>query len=133
MSNTTPDANITAGTAVTLTLTDGNTVAGHFVSINSKGWNIKLAGGKVITRAQSRVARVDVYTIPDSADDLFAGYNDDDSLTTTALAAIFGTNAKALRVGLRAAGLGVGKGRTYALTPADVRPLADAIKANIPA
>jgi hypothetical protein len=40
---------------------------------------------------------------------------DQDGYTSAALAAIFDTNAKALRVVLRAMGLGVGKGQRYNL------------------
>lgn len=124
----------TAGTPVTLTLTDGTTITGTFVSINTKGYNVKTADGKTVSRAVSRVANVVWNTAtPDTTDDLFADVDDDTALTTAELAAIFSVSAKALRVGLRAAGLGVGKGRTYGLTPADVRPLVDTIRTNIPA
>jgi exosome complex RNA-binding protein Csl4 len=127
-------ANITPGTEVRVTTKDGSAVTGTFISVNTKGINVKV-DGKTVSRGLARLSAVEIVAnlVPDTADDLFAGYDDDATLTTTALAVIFGTNAKALRVGLRAAGLGVGKGRTYGLTPADVRPLADAIRTNIPA
>jgi hypothetical protein len=123
---------ITTGTPITVTTKDGSSITGTFISVNTKGINVKV-DGKTVSRGLARLSAVELVNVPDSADDLFAGYNDDDTLTTTALAAIFGTSAKALRVGLRAAGLGVGKGRVYGLTPADVRPLADTIRTNIPA
>lgn len=124
-------ATITAGTPITLTLTDGNTLAGTFISVNSKGVNVKV-NGKTVSRGLNRVDRVDVYGADVPADP-FSGLGDDDALTTAALAAIFDTNAKALRVELRRVGLGVGKGRTYALTPATVRPLFDNIRDGLAA
>lgn len=129
MSNHFPAIN--AGDAVRVQLTDGSDFSGIFISVNSKGVNVKV-DGKVISRSMNRLASVTPLVAPDVADDIFAGYDDDATLTTTALAVIFGTNAKALRVGLRAAGLGVGKGRKYGLTPADVRPLVDTVRTNIP-
>jgi hypothetical protein len=50
---------------------------------------------------------------------------DGDGYTTAALAVIFDTNAKALRVVLRKLGLGVGKGRRYNLE------LTEDLKSNI--
>lgn len=120
------NANIAAGTAVTLHLTDGTTLSGDFVSINSKGYNVRV-DGKVISRALSKVANVTI-DAPAVDSDMFDGYSDDEALTTAALAALFDTDRKALRVELRRVGLGVGKGSTYALTPAIVRPLVAQIR-----
>jgi hypothetical protein len=133
MNAATITANITPGTEIRVTTKDGSAVTGTFISVNTKGINVKV-DGKTVSRGLARLSAVELVNAPDfSVDDLFSGYDDDATLTTTALAAIFNTNAKALRVGLRAAGLGVGKGRTYGLTPADVRPLVDTIRTNIPA
>jgi len=43
-----------------------------------------------------------------------------DGMSTAEVAALFDMTAKELRVHLRAMGIGVGKGRRYAFTPADV-------------
>lgn len=120
--------NISTGTRVTLVLVDGSTVTGDFVSINSKGYNVKV-DGKTISRTLAKVSEVK-FDNPDTLDP-FAGMGDDDALTTAALAALFDTSAKALRVELRRLGLGVGKGHTYALTPAVVRPLFEDIRAGL--
>lgn len=45
--------------------------------------------------------------------------DDDLGMTTADLAVLFNTEAKALRVHLRAMGMGVGKGRRYSLTEED--------------
>jgi hypothetical protein len=122
------NANVTAGTPITVTLTDGATITGTFVSINTKGINVKTADGKTVSRSLTRVVEVVDNTTAPATDDLFSDMDDDAVLTTAELAAIFDTNAKALRVELRRLALGVGKGRTYALTPATIRPLVTAIR-----
>jgi hypothetical protein len=121
---------INPGTPVTLTLTDGNTLAGIFISVNSKGVNIKTLDGKTVSRAVSRVDRVDVYgdtTTADTPADLFA---DADTYTAGVLAAILDMAAKDLRVELRAMGLHVGKGHRYAFTADEARAIATKLAAN---
>jgi hypothetical protein len=115
-------AAFTTGTDIRVTLHDGSTITGSFVSVNSKGINVKV-DGKTVSRGLGRIDSVERMDAPDMSADPFDGVGDNEALTTAALAAIFDTNAKALRVELRRVGLGVGKGSTYALTPATVRPL----------
>lgn len=53
-----------------------------------------------------------------------------DGCTTTELAAVFGIEAKELRVTLRALGMGVGKGRRYHLTNDQVTTVREALNAT---
>jgi hypothetical protein len=94
-------ANYTNGDAVRVTTKDGRVFEGTYVSVNSKGINVKV-DGKVKSATLKSLSAVEK---PGAED----GY------TTAALAAIFDTQAKALRVVLRSLGLGVGKGRRYNL------------------
>ena len=129
------------GLPATLTLTDGTTLAGTFLSVNSKGWNI-VVEGVTVSRGFSRVTavNVDADSVPDMDEDTEADYmadmtdageidfSDDDNAemnalvaeldgaTTAEVAEIFGTSAKELRVTLRSLGMGVGKGHRYHLT-----------------
>lgn len=105
------------GDEVVVTLLDGSTLTGTFVSINSKGVNINV-DGKIVTRAMSRVSSV---TAPEAEDE------DTEGMTTAELADMFEVTARALRVRLRKLGMGVGKGRRYALTDADLA----AIRASV--
>lgn len=109
---------------ILVTLTDGTTASGAPVSINSKGVNIKV-DGKVRSFSLNRVTGLDVVTddTMDVSDDALANVPEDlaemlhDGMTTAELAAVLDTTPKALRVSLRALGMGVGKGRKYSLTP----------------
>lgn len=105
-----------AGTTVTVTLTKGDPITGEYVSTNSKGVNLRV-DGKLVTRSLGRVASVDRVEA------------DADGLTTAQLAAVFHTNARSLRVHLRRLGLGVGQGRTYQLSAADVEKVRAALSA----
>src|SRR5688500_7410587 len=114
------------GQTVTMKTRDRNgevEITGELVSFNSKGANIKV-DGKVISRKVSddpNHAHVFI-TVADSAEPTV--------YTTAELAAIFDTNARALRVELRRLGLSVGKGRRYAFTSNDVANLRSALKAS---
>jgi hypothetical protein len=72
----------------------------------------------------SRTKKVDLITMLETYDSVNV---EDEGQTTDTLAAIFGTNAKALRVTLRQLGLGVGRGRRYHLTPSQVNIVRDAL------
>jgi hypothetical protein len=115
MSNTTT-ANIPAdlekGEDVIVTFADGSTIEGTWVSINSKGVNVHV-DGKLVTRSLARVASVDRPT--DEAEDEAT-----EGMTTAELADMFETSARALRVRLRKLGLGVGRGKRYNLTDAEL-------------
>lgn len=127
------------GTAIIVCLVDGTEVTGDALSVNSKGVNIKV-DGKTRSFGLARIS--DLWTVEDRAAELEADdedLDDDDSdldedgddfdrmaeimellhddMTTAELAEIMDTTPKLLRVSLRALGMGVGKGRKYALTP----------------
>lgn len=120
------------------------TITGQLISVNSKGVNFKV-DGRVVSRSLAKVAWVaidegDVELSEDDEADMLADMveegtiEDDDSeddapgtdldalvaeldgCTTAELAAVFGIEAKELRVTLRALGMGVGKGHRYHLT-----------------
>lgn len=115
MSNTTTTAiaaDLEKGEEIIVTFADGSTLEGEFVSINSKGLNFR-ADDKLVTRSLSRVVSV---TRPGDEDEDEAT----EGLTTAELADMFETSARALRVRLRKLGLGVGKGRRYHLTDAEL-------------
>jgi hypothetical protein len=141
------------GMAATLTLTDGTTLAGTFLSVNSKGWNI-VVDGVTVSRGFSRVTavNVDADSVPDMDEDTEADYmadmtdageidfSDDDNAemnalvaeldgaTTAEVADVFGTSAKELRVTLRALGMGVGKGHRYHLTADQIATVRTALE-----
>lgn len=106
---------MTKGQTYTVTTAKGD-VTGTFVSVNSKGVNLNV-DGKVISRS---LASITAISTPDAEGD---GY------TTAEVAAIFDMTAKELRVNLRALGLGVGKGRRYGLTDADVATIREHLNA----
>lgn len=93
------------GDTVNVTLTDDTVLTGEFVSVDAKGTVSIKVDGKLVTRAASRVASIDV-----PSEDEVEGY------TSAALAEMFDTSARALRRRLRDLGMGVGKGRRYNLT-----------------
>lgn len=109
---------------VLISLTDGTTASGAPISVNSKGVNIK-ADGKVRSFSLKRVVSVQLVTDDevDVSDDALENVPEDiaemlhDGMTTAELAELLDTTPKALRVELRALGMGVGKGRKYSLTP----------------
>lgn len=106
------------GEAIVVTLVDGTTLMGTAVSVNSKGVNIKTAEGKTVARPVAKIQALDVAGV-------------DDELTTAEMAAIFDTNAKALRVVLRKMDLGVGKGKRYTLHRSDVPAIREAYTAHL--
>jgi hypothetical protein len=105
-----------AGTNLTVNLTDGTSLTGDFVSVNSKGVNLRV-DGKVVSRSLSRVANV-ARTMPTCDGDPI---EDDHDYTTAELAAIFDTSARSLRVQLRRIGVGVGQGHSYRFTATQAR------------
>jgi hypothetical protein len=93
-----------------------DTLEGTFVSINSKGINLKV-DGKVISRSMTTVTHVNrVVTVdddvPNSPVDLF---DDNTTYTTAELAAALKMSTYDLRVELRKLGMSVGKGHKYGL------------------
>ena len=102
---------------LTLKLSDGTEVTGTPISVNSKGVNIKV-DGKVRSFSVARVT--DMWADTDS-DEVEVPEDLHDGMTTAELAAVFGIEAKELRVHLRSLGLGVGKGRKYSLAESDYR------------
>lgn len=121
------DINTPAGTPVTVTLTDGTTISGDFISVNSKGINVKV-DGKVISRGLTRVVSVipATDTTPDVPADLFA---DSDTYTASTLAAILDMTSKELRVVLRSLGMNVGKGQRYSWDANTARTVAGQVQA----
>lgn len=107
---------------VLVTLIDGTRISGDPISVNSKGVNLKV-DGKVRSFGLKRIDAVDLVTDDEDdellednielADDIEAQLHDE--MTTAELAELMGTTPKALRVSLRALGMGVGKGRKYSL------------------
>jgi hypothetical protein len=118
--------NTTPGTAITVNLTDGTTLDGTFVSVNSKGLNLKV-DGKVISRSLTRVATFAVVTTPDVPADLF---EDGGTYGAAAIAAVLEMSAYDLRVLLRDMHLGVGKGNKYGFDAGDATNIVRAIKAS---
>ena len=95
--------------------TDIDVLTGVFVSVNSKGVNVKLDDGRTVTRALGKIVAVNRINTPA---DMFA---DDRIYTTAELAAALDMEAKVLRVQLRKLGLGVGKGTKYGFTSTQAR------------
>lgn len=93
------------GQIVTINTAKG-AFTGEFVSVNSKGANIKIDG---------KVRSFSIKTI-----ESVTNPNDTGEYTTRELADLFDMEAKALRVELRKMGVGVGKGRRYTFNDTDV-------------
>lgn len=116
---------------VTVRLIDGTTVTGDPISVNSKGVNLKV-DGKVRSFGLKRVDAIltddDVEAEAEIADRMEELANEvSDGATTAEVAALISDylerdlTPKELRVHLRALGLGVGKGRKYALSAGEFR------------
>lgn len=105
------------GTIVNVTLTDDTVLTGEFVKVDAKGVVSIKVDGKIVTRAASRYVSIDVPT----ADEV-EGY------TTAELSEMFDTSARALRRRLRALSMGVGKGRRYHLTDAQLATVRTSIE-----
>lgn len=108
-------ADLEKGEEITVTFADDSTLEGEFVSINSKGLNFRVED-KLVTRSLSRV--VSVVRTADIEDE--DETDETEGLTTAELADMFETSARALRVRLRKLEMGVGKGRRYHLTDAEL-------------
>jgi translation initiation factor 6 (eIF-6) len=124
---------------VTITLVDGTEVTGRPISVNSKGVNLKV-DGKVRSFG---IQRIDTMTSElDDEDDTEADRMEElanevsDGATTAEVAALLSDylerdlTPKELRVHLRALGLGVGKGRKYALSAGEFRAVVKVINAT---
>jgi hypothetical protein len=163
------------GAEGTVFLTDGTEVTGDIISVNSKGFNLRV-DGKTRSFSLARITDIitdndidpemdeldeemaeDGYTFgaDDDADDLAAAELADDEddedaaddqledivnsisdgATTTEIAAHLSDylnreiTPKELRVHLRALGLGVGKGRKYALSSGEFRAVLEVVNA----
>lgn len=115
------DIKIADGTAVTVTKNNGTTVTGTLLRIRDKSLAVVTTDGTKVNVTLAHIATVAPVPVSD----------DDDTLTTAELAAIFDTSAKALRVELRRLGLGVGKGRTYGLPRSIVDTHGDDIRTGL--
>lgn len=96
------------GEQVIVNLTDGTSIKGTYVSTSPKGVVSITVDGKLVTRAASRV------------DSVVRPADEGEGYTSADLADMFETSARALRKRLRSLGLGVGKGKRYALTDDDL-------------
>lgn len=113
--NDTTIAALENGEEITVTLTDGTTIEGTFISVNSKGLNMRV-DDKVVTRSLARVEKIDFDAVgedEDVSDEM--SESSEDGYTSADLADMFNTSARALRRRLRALGMGVGKGSRYFL------------------
>lgn len=131
------------GADIEIVLTDGDSVYGTALSVNSKGVNVK-DDGKTRSVALSRVAELvlvedDTFGSDDDADDEASRIEElanevSDGATTAEVAALLSDylnrdlTPKELRVRLRALGLGVGKGRKYALSAGEFRAVIKVIE-----
>lgn len=116
---------------VTVRLVDGTEHTGDAISVNSKGVNLKI-DGKVRSFGLNRVDAIltdeDMEAEAEVTDRLEELANEvSDGATTAEVAALLSDfldrelTPKELRVHLRALGLGVGKGRKYALSSGEFR------------
>lgn len=120
--NLTTVATATAGQLVRVTFTDGtDQVVVSQGRTTSKGFAYKMSEEDTKVAYFARTKIESIAPLTDGVD------ADEDGLTTAALAVIFDTNAKALRVTLRSLGLGVGRGRRYHLTATQVETVRDAL------
>lgn len=118
---------MTPKTTYTVTLNDGTSFTGLFISITSKGASFKV-GDVVIVRSLRRITDItDPMAIPNTPADLFV---DGVTYTAAAVAAALDMDSYDLRVQLRALGMGVGKGRKYGFDAADARTVFNAVKAG---
>jgi hypothetical protein len=122
------DFDFAKGATIVVNLVDGSTLFGEFVSVNTKGINIKV-DGKVISRGLNRVtdAHLAVMGTVNAPADMF---DNDATYTTAELAAVFGMAAKDLRKVTRSLGMGVGKGHKYGLSATDARTISAAVNDN---
>lgn len=125
---------------VTVRLIDGTTVTGDPISVNSKGVNLKV-DGKVRSFGLNRVDAIltdeDLEAEAEVTDKLEELANEvSDGASTAEVAALLSdfldreVTPKELRVHLRALGLGVGKGRKYALSSGEFRAVIKVLNAD---
>lgn len=125
---------------VTVRLIDGTEITGDPISVNSKGVNLKV-DGKVRSFGLSRVASIltdeDVEAEAEATDRMEEIVNEiSDGATTAEIADHLTTylerevTPKELRVHLRALGLGVGKGRKYALSSGEFRAVVNILNSE---
>lgn len=129
----TPDnyATIEKNDMIEVRTAKGDVVTGSFVSVNSKGINVKLNTGRVVTRSLSTVAQVALVILtPDTPADVF---KDAETYTTADLAAALVISAYDLRVQLRDMGLHVGKGHKYSFDGAEARDIVIKLSTTVPA
>jgi hypothetical protein len=122
---------------MTVMLTDGTEISGTPISVNSKGVNLKV-DGKVRSFGLNRIDSLDKVdddedaTETDRIEELANEVSD--GATTAEVAALLSDyldrdlTPKELRVHLRALGLGVGKGRKYALSSGEFRAVIKVIR-----
>jgi hypothetical protein len=120
------------GELATVVLTDGTEVEGTIISTNSKGLNLKV-DGKTRSFGLARIDSFDLTDADEDGEDAPVNRIDEladevsDGATTAEVAALLSDylerelTPKELRVHLRALGLGVGKGRKYALSAGEFR------------
>jgi hypothetical protein len=138
------------GADIEIVLTNGDSVFGSALSVNSKGVNVKDDDGKTRSVSLARIESLelvedDTFDSDDHADDDAAAAITEleeiyamltDGMTTADLADALSDHLnialtpKELRVHLRALGLGVGKGRKYALSASEFRAVRALIVAN---
>lgn len=127
-------ATATADQLVTITYTlDGEEISFVAVSegrINAKGQFLyrMSAEEKVEYLAPSRIVSVVPLDAPDAPADLF---NNAETYTAGAVAAILDMAAKDLRVQLRSMGLNVGKGKRYEFTADEARTIAARVAGDL--
>ena len=125
---------------LTVRLVDGTEVTGAPISVNSKGVNLKV-DGKVrsfgLKRITALVTDEDLENESEVADRMEELANEvSDGASTAEVAALLSdylnrdVAPKELRVHLRALGLGVGKGRKYALSAGEFRAVVKVIEAT---
>lgn len=123
-----------------VTLTDGTVVIGDPISVNSKGVNLRI-DGRTKSISLSKIESLTHDGVDDDSDDdtdrLEELANEvSDGATTAEVAALLSDyldrdlTPKELRVHLRALGLGVGKGRKYALSTGEFRAVVNVINAT---
>ena len=135
------------GADIEVVTADGDSIYGTALSVNSKGVNVKDDNGKTRSVSLARVAELvliedDTFGSDDDADDEAAALitrldevadEISDGATTAEVAAALSDvmdreiTPKELRVHLRALGLGVGKGRKYALSAGELRAVHNVI------
>lgn len=114
-----------AGELVKVTTADDTTTVVLTGKVTTKGLAVKMGmEDPTYYIARTKIVSLDVVDAPA---DMFT---DGDEYTTAELAAAFDMTARALRVELRAMGIGVGKGHTYRFTATEARRVATTLNAK---